>query len=74
MKNIISGLANHLPFFLQGPSRHLFFKFFFFVFFFFNVTILIVFMEFVTVVLLFYVLVFELQGLWDSRSLTRDRT
>ena len=45
-----------------------------FFFFFFNVTILIVFMEFVTVVLLFYVLVFELQGLWDPRSLTRDRT
>ena len=43
-------------------------------FFFFNVTILIVFIEFVTVVLLFHVLVFELQGLWDPRSLTRDRT
>ena len=71
MKNIISGLANHLPFFLRGPSRHLFFKLFFF---FFNVTSLIVFIEFVTVLLLFYVLVFELQGLWDPRSLTRDRT
>ena len=70
MKNIISGLANHLPFFLQGPSRIFFLSFFFL----FNVTILIVFIEFVTVLLLFYVLVFELQGLWDPRSLTRDRT
>ena len=58
-------------FFYEDLPGIFFFKLFFF---FFNVTILIVFIEFVTVVLLFYVLVFELQGLWDPHSLTRDRT
>ena len=38
-------------------------------------TILKVFIEFFfTVLLLFYVLVFWLRGMWDPRSLTRDRT
>ena len=37
-------------------------------------TIFKVFIEFVTILLLFYVLVFWLQGTWDLSSLTRDRT
>ena len=37
-------------------------------------TIFKVFIEFVTILLLFYVLVFWLQGKWDLSSLTRDRT
>ena len=37
-------------------------------------TILKVFTEFVTILLLFYVLVFWLRGMWDLSSLTRDRT
>ena len=37
-------------------------------------TIFKVFIEFVTILLLFYVLVFWPQGMWDLSSLTRDRT
>ena len=37
-------------------------------------TIFKVLIEFVTILLLFYVLVFWLQGMWDLSSLTRDRT
>ena len=37
-------------------------------------TILKVFIEFVTILLLFYGLVFWLQGMWDLSSLTRDQT
>ena len=37
-------------------------------------TIFKVFLEFVTILLLVYILVFWLQGMWDLRSLTRDRT
>ena len=37
-------------------------------------TISKVFIEFVTVLLLFYVLVFWLRGMWNLSSLTRDRT
>ena len=33
-----------------------------------------VFIEFVTIFLLFYVLVFWPQGMWDLRFLTRDQT
>ena len=33
-----------------------------------------VFSEFVTILLLFYVLVFWLRGMWDPSSLTRDGT
>ena len=41
---------------------------------FFNVDHLKIFIEFVTILLLFYVLVFWPQGIWDPSSLTRDRT
>ena len=37
-------------------------------------TIFKVFLEFVTILLLFYTSVFWLQGMWDLRSPTRDRT
>ena len=37
-------------------------------------TIFKVFIEFVTILLLFYVLVFWLRGVWDLNSPTRDRT
>ena len=37
-------------------------------------TIFKAFIEFVTVWLLFYVLVFWLQGIWTLSSLTRDQT
>ena len=37
-------------------------------------TIFKVFIEFVTIWLLFYVLVFWLQDMWDFNSLTRDQT
>ena len=37
-------------------------------------TILMVFTEFVTILLLFSVLVFWPGGIWDLSSLTRDRT
>ena len=37
-------------------------------------TIFKVFIEFITIYLLFYVLVFWLRGLWDLCSLTRDET
>ena len=37
-------------------------------------TIFKVFIEFVTILLLFYVLVFWPQGMWDLSSPTRDRT
>ena len=37
-------------------------------------TIFNVFIEFVTILLLFYVLVFWLRGMWDLSSPTRDRT
>ena len=37
-------------------------------------TIFKVFIEFVTILLLFYALVFWPQGMWDLSSLTRDRT
>ena len=42
--------------------------------FFFMWTILKVFIEFVTILLLFYVLIFWPRGMWDLRSLTRDQT
>ena len=44
------------------------------VFFFFNVTFLKVFTEFVTMLLLFYDLVFWPQGMWDLSTPTRDQT
>ena len=37
-------------------------------------TIFKVFIEFVTILHLFYVLVLWLQGMWDLSSLTRDQT
>ena len=37
-------------------------------------TVFKVFIEFVTILLLFYVLDFWLQGMWDLSSLARDRT
>ena len=37
-------------------------------------TIFKVFIEFVTILFLFYVFVFWPQGMWDLSSLTRDRT
>ena len=37
-------------------------------------TIFKVFIEFVTILLLLYVLGFWLRGMWDLSSLTRDRT
>ena len=37
-------------------------------------TIFKVFIEFATILLLFYVLVFWLQGMWDPSSRTRDQT
>ena len=37
-------------------------------------TILMVFTEFVTILLLFYVLVFWSRGMWDVSSLTKDQT
>ena len=37
-------------------------------------TIFKVFIEFATILLLFYVLVFWLQGMWDPSSSTGDRT
>ena len=33
-----------------------------------------VFIEFVTIIFLFYILVFWLRGMWALRSLTRDQT
>ena len=48
----------------------IFLKFFFFLMW----TIFKVFIEFVTILLLFYVLVFWLRGTWDLSSLTRDQT
>ena len=49
--------------------------FFFKLFFFFLMwTIFKVFIEFVTILLLFYVLVFWPRGMWDLSSPTRDRT
>ena len=44
------------------------------IFFFLKWTIFKVFIEFVTILLLFYVLVFWLRGMWDLSSPTRDRT
>ena len=44
----------------------------FFLFFFLMWTIFKVFIEFVTTLLLFYVLAFCPQGMWDLSSLTRD--
>ena len=49
-------------------TRNIFLKIFFDVDHFFKV-----FIEFVTTLLLFYVLVFWPRGMWDLRSLTRDR-
>ena len=55
--------------------RNLLFLTFFFKFFFLLMwTIFKVFIEFVTILLLFYVLVFWLRGMWDLSSLTRDST
>ena len=49
--------------------------YFFFKFFFFQLwTIFKVFTEFVTILLLFYVLSFWLRGMWDLISPNRDRT
>ena len=49
-------------------------SFFLSFFFFLMWTIFKVFIEFVTVLLLFYVLVFSPQGMWDLSSPTKDRT
>ena len=49
-------------------------SFFFRIFFFLMWTIFKVFIEFVTILLLFYVLVFWPQGMWDLSSPARDRT
>ena len=51
-----------------------FFFFLRFFFFFFLWTISKVFIEFVTILLLFYVLVFWPQGMWNLNSPTRDQT
>ena len=53
---------------------HGFFGGFFKIFFFHMWTIFKVFIEFATVLLLFYVLVFWLRGMWDLCSPTRDQT
>ena len=45
-----------------------------FFFFYLMWTILTVFIEFVTVLCLFYVLAFPQQGMWDPSSLTKDQT
>ena len=47
---------------------------FFFKIFFLMWTIFKVFIEFVTILLLFYVLVFWQRGMWDLSSPTRDQT
>ena len=49
-------------------------KLYLFFFFFGCGPFLMVFVEFVTILFLFYVLVFWPQGMWDLSSLTRDRT
>ena len=49
-------------------------QFYFKIFFFSMWTIFKVFIEFVTILLLFYVLVFWSRGMWDLSSPTRDRT
>ena len=59
-KNISTGFLHFLPVFC------------FFVFL--TWTILKVFIEFMTILLLFYVLVFWPQGMWDLSSSTRDQT
>ena len=59
---------------LSSMSPWLFHVSFFFKIFFSMWTIFKVFIDFVTALLLFYVLVFWPQGMWDLSSLTRDRT
>ena len=51
-----------------------FFTIYFFKIFFLMWTIFKVFIEFVTILLLFYVLLFWLRGMWDLSSPTRDQT
>ena len=55
------------------PIVHTLFLFSKVVFFFLMWTIFKVFIDFVTMLLLFYVLALWLQGMWDLSSLTRDR-
>ena len=52
-----------------GQYRFLFFKRYFLMW-----AIFKVFIEFVTIILLFYTLFFWLRGIWDLGSLTRDQT
>ena len=60
---------------VDGQSTCQFFFFFLKIFFFFLMwSIFKVFIEFVTVLLLFYVLVFWPRGMWDPSFPTRDRT
>ena len=54
----------------QQQGRKILLKIFFFLMW----TIFEVFIEFVTILLLFHVLVFWPQGMWDLSSLTRDLT
>ena len=53
-----------------APNVEFFFKDFFFLMW----TIFKVFIEFATMLLLFYILVLWLRGMWDLSSPTRDRT
>ena len=62
-------LLSCFPYFLQWI-----YYFFFFLKIFLMWNIFKVFTEFVTISLLFYVLVFWPRGMWDLSSLTRDRT
>ena len=59
---------------VQWGYPHSFFFFFNFFFFFLMWTTFKVFIEFVTILFLFYVLVFWPRGMWDLSSPTRDRT
>lgn len=54
----------------SNKEAFILFSFFFFLIW----TIFKVFFEFVTILLLFYVLIFGLQGMWDLSSSSRDRT
>ena len=58
----------------SGLQGYINFLFFFKGFFFLMWTIFTAFIKFVTILLLFYVLVFWPQGVWDLSSSTRDPT
>ena len=57
-----------------GPASHVFLNCFFKIFFFLMWTIFKVFVEFITILLLFHVLVLWLWGMWDLSSSAREGT